>query len=163
MAAWNFEAVALKTGKEGIAVLRHARNAGLHVDAVILDIQMPDLNGIEVLEIMRNDEMLQHTPVVMLTSIDNPETSREVKRLGIQANLTKPARSSLLLETLVQTITDYRVAGQSRKQIAQENPDLADPAFVQNSIDILIAEDNEVNQIVLRQNITIVVGEGSSS
>ena len=108
MAAWNFDSAATNGGKEGLDVLRAARNQGITLDLVILDYQMPEMDGAAVLKIIRNDETLRHIPVLMLTSVDSSQTNLELARLRVEANLTKPTRSSMLLETILQVIARHR-------------------------------------------------------
>ena len=62
---------------------------------------------------MRSDEALADIPVIMLTSVDQLENGKAFSSLGIQAHLTKPTRSSLLLETLINILQDLGT-GKSR-------------------------------------------------
>lgn len=163
MASWNFDSAAASSGQEGLAVMRKASANGVKLDLVILDYQMPKMDGAEVLSVMRTDEALKHIPVIMLTSVDSAQTIQELNKLGIEANLTKPTRSSMLLETILQVIAENRtkdVVRSKHKQIsAQGNckqiitPEEGRISVAVNppQVDILVAEDNEVNQIVFHQ------------
>jgi CheY-like chemotaxis protein len=62
---------------------------------------MPDMNGLDVARVIRTDEELKQTAIIMLTSVDNISDSQEFKQLDIDAHLTKPARASQLLESIV--------------------------------------------------------------
>jgi len=156
MAVWNFDSAATSGGLEGLSVMRAALNNGVNLDLVILDYQMPEMDGAEVLRVMREDKALSNLPVVMLTSVDSSQTNQELNRLGAEANLTKPTRSSLLLETILQVMANKRASFVAEKKIAQEQPAQANTQVppiseVTQQLDILVAEDNEVNQIVFRQ------------
>lgn len=180
MTAWNFDSAAAVDGNEGIAVLKAAKQQGVNVDAVILDYHMPHMNGGDVVEAMRADPDLAEVPVVMLTSVEFTEEGKTFSSLGVQGHLTKPARSSLLLETLVQVITDDRakrsedensfVAGIKHAQnIGGQKPSKTEskitepkPSTTQvvsqettkdGGLEILVCEDNEVNQIVFTQTL----------
>ncbi len=164
MAAWNFDGASASTGPQGLEVMRAVIANGMELDLVILDYQMPDMSGEEVLETMRSDETLKDIPVVMLTSVDSSQTNQRLQKLGAEANLTKPTRSSILLETALQVIANKRADVKTRSInnltakpiINQDN--ISFPASQQNNtvitgnqeLDILVAEDNEVNQIVFR-------------
>jgi CheY-like chemotaxis protein len=105
----------------------------------------------------------------MLTSVDQSLSNSTYRDLGIEAQLIKPARSSALLETLVHTIQKRRHAtGGNASQAGvpasatetDPTPALtAPPAAVAtrtslsdgHRLDILVAEDNEVNQLVFTQ------------
>jgi len=165
MSAWNFDGASTRTGEQGLEVMRNVIANGMSLDLVILDYQMPEMSGAEVLEIMRNDEALKDIPVVMLTSVDSSQANQRLLKLGAEANLTKPTRSSMLLETILQVIANKRadIKTRSINNLTAKSvpnmptvtlPETKDANLVQDAnqqLDILVAEDNEVNQIVFRQ------------
>ena len=66
------------------------------VDCILLDLQMPGLNGFEVLENLRTHQI--SVPVIVITAHDEPGTAERVRSLGAFAYLKKPIeRDSLLL------------------------------------------------------------------
>ena len=66
------------------------------VDCILLDLQMPGLNGLEVLENLRTHQI--SVPVIVITAHDEPGTAERVRSLGAFAYLKKPIeRDSLLL------------------------------------------------------------------
>ncbi|KAG1702982.1 Hybrid signal transduction histidine kinase J [Nymphon striatum] len=81
---------------------------GIQLDCVILDYHMPAMNGGEVAMAIRSDAAISDVPVVMLTSVDQTEDGQNFSSLGIQGHLVKPARSSLLLETIIRVLQDAR-------------------------------------------------------
>ncbi|RWB58253.1 response regulator [Mesorhizobium sp.] len=181
MASWTFDSCAAESGAEGLKVLIAAAAYGVPVDCVVLDYQMPGMTGAEMARIVRNTAGLAHTPIIMLTSVDQSLANATYRDLGIDAQLIKPARSSILLETLVATIQRHRhgmtaaqpplIAGAgpahgapqaspaqapaaaSDRALLQPPPVRARPrpAGVERGLDILVAEDNEVNQLVFTQ------------
>lgn len=108
MAAWNFESVGVVDGFEALSFLQAAGQQDLTIDAVVLDYHMPGLTGEGVVRKMRSDESIADIPIIMLTSVESTEDGKAFSSLGIQAHLTKPARSSLLLETIVEVISKDR-------------------------------------------------------
>ncbi|RUW26929.1 response regulator [Mesorhizobium sp. M4B.F.Ca.ET.215.01.1.1] len=179
MASWTFDSCAAESGAEGLKVLIAAAAYGVPVDCVVLDYQMPGMSGAEMARIVRNTDGLAHTPIIMLTSVDQSLANTSYRDLGIDAQLIKPARSSVLLETLVATIQRHRhstavshppQAASSSAGIAQPAPARAASAVSERALlqppparararptggerglDILVAEDNEVNQMVFTQ------------
>ncbi len=163
--SWNFDSASSRTGMEGLRVMRAALEQGIKLDLVILDYQMPEMSGAEVLQTMREDELLKDIPVIMLTSVDSSQTNQRLTKLGAEANLTKPTRSSMLLETILQVIANSRANLKVRiapKPVADpiqtsspalqvEHEANAQAQQKDQQLDILVAEDNEVNQIVFRQ------------
>ena len=157
-------------------MLQAAAAFGVPVDCVVLDYQMPGMTGADVARIVRSTPAIENTPIVMLTSVDQSLSNSAYRDLGIEAQLIKPARSSALLETLVSTIQKHRRAGRtatvarirpswpatgaasSRGGRAaagwRARPDRANaghPRPAMHRLDILVAEDNEVNQLVFTQ------------
>jgi signal transduction histidine kinase/DNA-binding response OmpR family regulator len=108
MQAWKFDSAAAASGPEGIAVMRAMANQNIDLDCVILDYHMPQMNGGEVAMAIRSDAQLNKTPVIMLTSVDQTEDGQNFSSLGIQGHLVKPARSSLLLETIIRVLQHAR-------------------------------------------------------
>lgn len=176
MASWTFDSCAAESGAEGLKVLIAAAAYGVPVDCVVLDYQMPGMTGAEMARIVRNTAGLAHTPIIMLTSVDQSLAGTAYRDLGIDAQLIKPARSSILLETLVATIQRHRhssMAVQPQPAIGTSSPPQAAPAQTaasdramlqpppartrprpadaERGLDILVAEDNEVNQMVFTQ------------
>ncbi len=107
-ASWNFDAAACVSGEEGIAVLKGAASQGINIDLVILDYHMPDMNGGDVARAMRADPDMVDVPVLMLTSVDQTAEGRFFSSFDIQGHLTKPARSSALLEMIVGILQETR-------------------------------------------------------
>lgn len=108
MAAWKFESVAVVDGFEALEFLQAAGQQGLKIDAIVLDYHMPGLTGEGVVQKMENDASIADIPIIMLTSVEYTAQGKAFLSLGIQAHLTKPARSSLLLETIVEVISKDR-------------------------------------------------------
>ena len=111
--AWRFDSACAVDGKEALDLLEAAKVHNLKVDCVILDYHMPGLNGGDVVKAMRSNPALVDIPVVMLTSVDQTEDGKTFSSLGIEAHLTKPARSSLLLETIIDVLMESKARSNS--------------------------------------------------
>jgi signal transduction histidine kinase/DNA-binding response OmpR family regulator len=168
--SWGFDCAAVESGAVGLAFLDRAAQLDASVDCVILDYQMPGMNGADVAKAMCSDPRTTHIPVILLTSVDQIDFGRMVIDYGIAAHLTKPARSAVLLGTVIAVIQKARAAALRAEFIrepqvhvpprpaTQRPAPLAvaaerEPAALHASapLDILIAEDNEVNQLVFGQ------------
>lgn len=85
-------------GKAGLELARHD-----HPDVVILDIQMPEMNGLEVCRRLQSDPATAKIPVILLTTQDNPETLRQGFDDGAVDFIPKDAfYETILVETLKQ-------------------------------------------------------------
>jgi two-component system chemotaxis response regulator CheY len=67
---------------------------------ILLDINMPGVDGIEILSFLRREPRLASTPVIVITSDDQPETRDKVKKGGATAMLIKPATLDALESAL---------------------------------------------------------------
>ena len=74
-------------------------------DLIILDYNMPVMDGVEMLKRLRADEALKKTKVIMLTANSNPETIATVARLGVRDYITKPFVDEQLLAKAARLIT----------------------------------------------------------
>lgn len=88
---------------DGIQGLAKAREE--EPSLVILDIDMPGMNGLELLMNLRNDDKFMHTPVFMLTSKSKPENIRIAKELGIAAFIAKPFKRELFLDRVQKVLS----------------------------------------------------------
>ena len=79
------EVICTDNGKDGVEILRRER-----VNLVLLDIMMPEQDGIETLEKIRDDERLKNVPVMMLTAANGIENLKKVYTLGVKDYLKKP-------------------------------------------------------------------------
>jgi CheY-like chemotaxis protein len=132
------ESAAVGSGADALAVLEAAANAGAPYEVVVLDGQMPGMDGFELAAAILDLPALRDTRLVMLASTgDHRARAREV---GIATYLTKPVRRESLLEA---------VAGARR-----DEPDVPAAPVSTTALRVLIAEDNEVNQLVIEKMLT---------
>jgi PAS domain S-box-containing protein len=135
--SWGMDSEATATGHQALEWLR----AGRHFDVAVLDMQMPEMDGLELSREIR--QLLDHAamPLVMLTSLGRRDEAADA--IGFAAFLHKPIKSSALYNALVEVlnaITEPRpVTFDTRldKALAARHP-----------LRILLAEDNAVNQRV---------------
>jgi CheY-like chemotaxis protein len=77
-----------------------ARLAGTLPAAVLLDLALPDLDGLTVLRRLRAEPRTRELPVIVLTARPDTRARRDSLSAGATAHLTKPVRPALLAETL---------------------------------------------------------------
>jgi CheY-like chemotaxis protein len=128
------------------------------------------MNGADVAKAICSDSRMSAIPIVLLTSVDQVDFGRMALDFGIAAYLTKPARSAVLLGTVIAAIQRARSrVGKGgftwEASQAEASPVLTtlrtalaparerDPSAAAGAVplDILVAEDNEVNQLVFGQ------------
>jgi class 3 adenylate cyclase len=92
------------SGREALEILR----AGAF-DAVLLDVMMPDMNGYEVLAEMKADTSLRDVPVIMISALNEVESTVRCIQLGAEDYLTKPFDPTLLRARLGACIEKKRL------------------------------------------------------
>ena len=86
------------TGLGGLAMAKHK-----FFDLIVLDIELPDINGFEVCKTLKTDSNLAEIPVVMLTTLDQAESAMNGLGIGAVDYIPKDAFAELvLLETIKQ-------------------------------------------------------------
>jgi len=121
-------------------MLERALETGDPFELVLLDVQMPGMDGFEALRVIRQTPQLQSLVVIMLTSVDSLGKVVNYPELGWSAYLTKPVKQSQLLDTILEAIGRSTVANKSVRFQSKER--LSPPAV---SLRILLAEDNDLN------------------
>ncbi len=69
-------------------------------DLIILDIRMPEVNGLEVLRMLKSDEETRDIPVIILTASNRHDDQEMARRLGAERYLTKPFQPAELLKAV---------------------------------------------------------------
>ena len=193
LAFWNCKSAAAASAMAGLDLLGKAAQKNVKIDLVILDYQMPHINGEGFYRVMMEDERFADIPVIMLSSVDASELRSRMLSLEISEFLTKPARASSLYNAIAhamfgpalarakqaqplpaasvsapasmsapasvsataktqeQTQTPAKTQAPAPRlktapQPHQTQPTLPPLSSETDQIDVLIAEDNEINQ-----------------
>lgn len=69
-------------------------------DLVLLDIMLPEIDGFEVCQQIKNNPVTQHIPVIMLTAKKSREDMARGEKVGADWYITKPFKSAMVIETI---------------------------------------------------------------
>ena len=83
------EIIEANNGEDALNILKE-RN--IIPNIILLDLNMPKINGIEFLRILKNDEELKHIPTIILTTSDNKKDLLACYEIGIAGYITKPLK-----------------------------------------------------------------------
>ena len=165
---WKCNSVALSSAQKAIETLQLAKSKNINIDLIITDYQMPNMNGEELFNNVRANPDYAETPFILLTSVNQDKMVNRMRKNGLNAVLTKPARTSLLLNTIIECLYNSKNASPRPYNKKTNNTPIipqkaASPSITeyigQNildrseaapSLDVLVAEDNEINQIYIK-------------
>jgi two-component system sensor histidine kinase/response regulator len=135
---WGLEPVCAENGPDALEVFENSLKEGTPFPLVLLDQNMPLMNGYEVAERIRQLTPGVRVPIVILAAApSSPDQSRD-KRLRIARRLFKPLRRAILQEAVFQALGVPPPLEKERSKCAEES---RGPGF-----NLLLAEDNAVNR-----------------
>ena len=157
LVGWKMNPVLASSGEEAVERVRALPGSGGGLDLILLDYHMPGMDGFEVAERISSLPGAGGTPVMMLSSGENPGDMARSRELGIRVFLRKPVTQADLYDNIVETLTA------ARGQAVAEEPRCSQVSEG-DSLRILLAEDNPVNQkvtvaILERKGHTVEVAE----
>jgi CheY-like chemotaxis protein len=85
----NHRIIEANNGEEALKLLEEKEKLP---DIILLDLNMPKLNGIEFLSILKNDDDLKHIPTVILTTSSNQKDLKECFKIGVSGYVLKPLK-----------------------------------------------------------------------
>jgi two-component system sensor histidine kinase/response regulator len=141
---WGLRTTTVESGPRALAALRQAAAAGPGFDIAILDMKMPEMDGLVLGRAIKDEPSLAGVKLVLLTSFGQRGHGAEASRIGISAYLTKPVDEADLYDCLVEVMDEERRRRAphlvTRHSLRELRPVVA--------ARVLVAEDNEVNQKV---------------
>jgi CheY-like chemotaxis protein len=142
---WGMEPTLVDNGQAALAEMRRVAAAGKPFPLVLLDVMMPEMDGLMLAEHIKQHPELVGVPIIMLSSSDRRTDSTRCKELGIATYLTKPVKQSELLDAILTAIGTLPSPAPGAAAPAQDGTHelLREPS---RPLRILLAEDNAVNQ-----------------
>ncbi|RUP27224.1 MAG: response regulator, partial [Curvibacter sp.] len=141
----SFEVSVAHSGAEALAALVEAANQGLPVEVLVLDWQMPGMDGLEVARRLPGLNLPLQPWSVMVTGFGRDELLESARHLGVGEVLVKPVNASQMFDALM------RLMGQPQARPESELPPGSSPLEALTPLRgarLLVVEDNELNQQV---------------
>jgi len=155
---WGLRHGEAASGAEALALLRREAGAGDPFRIAVLDMQMPEMDGLALARAIKADSAIAATHLVMMTSLGH-YAGNTWQDAGIEACLTKPVKQSQLFNCLTAVMESGAelavpadiLGARGAEPIRREKTAVA-PTRGGRGIRVLVAEDNAVNQkVVLHQ------------
>lgn len=137
---WGLLVETAESGSEALRRLRESHDNAVGFDVLILDLHMPEMDGIQLAQRIQAEPDFKNIKSIMLTSAILQQNGDELRDLGIHKYISKPARQSVLHDSLA--------ALMPRATKAEYVESKAIPIPTQVAARVLLVEDNPVNQDV---------------
>ena len=139
---------AVSSGAKGLETLRNAHRSGDPYHLVLLDMQMPGMDGEQTARAIKSDPAAKEAKILILTSMGHRGDASRLEALGCSGYLLKPVKQQMLFDAVVAVLSreEDRESGLVTRHTLSEQRKLG--------LRILLAEDNAINQklaIVLLQ------------
>ena len=156
---WQMKPVLTESGRQALEVLRDCARSGQRFAMILLDAQMPEMDGFTVARRIQEDPTMAGPAIMMLSSSDVPSAGPELREAGLPHYIVKPVARESLLKAILEVLGERR----------QHAPRAYRPkkAVANRQLHILLAEDNLVNQRVVqlllkKQGHSVVVASDGS-
>ncbi len=162
--SWEMEVELVASGSAAIAALEAAAQP---FDMVLMDLMMPEMDGLETVAIIRENEAFAQVPVLLLSSADRAGYSAQSRSLGIARSLIKPVKQSDLLEAIGAALEAAPPVETRRSEAPEDEP--AAQYWGRTARRVLLAEDGAINQQVAvrlleeRGHSVVVVNNGRAA
>jgi two-component system, sensor histidine kinase and response regulator len=127
--------------QQALEILKGMLAGRYTLSLVILDIDLPDMSGFKVAEMIKSDAQLANLKIIMLHSLGHPNVASRVKELKLEASIAKPIELQKLTKTVRQVL--------GKPSITETLSAAQDTGC--SKMKILLAEDSIVNQIMASQ------------
>ena len=135
LTGWHMQPSSVINGKTALAELKAAAAAGNPYSLVLLDDEMPEMNGFALAQEIKQQPALTSIVIMMLSSTDPAQEATRCREVGIQFALTKPVGQSELLDCILNALQPEGVKVPTHSDHPPEGERLR----------LLLVEDNEVN------------------
>ena len=149
--AWRIHNEAASSAGQALTLLQKAAVDGAPYQLAIIDLQMPGMDGLELLRQIHAETKLNATRTILLTPMGKAPASAELKKVKVTACCAKPIRQSALFDCMAQALNPSSVAA-AKSQPLEPFVRAKRPVPVRKER-VLLAEDNAVNQQVALGNL----------
>jgi signal transduction histidine kinase/CheY-like chemotaxis protein len=143
LSLWEMSSTAVSSGEQALAELSSRANSSKPYGLVLTDLHMPEMDGFELVERIRQNQELSTATILMLTSAGHRGDVERCKQLGVAGYLLKPIRQSEMREAIARVLGAQQQSGAIPFITRYSLHDARDPSEVLN---VLVAEDNVVNR-----------------
>ena len=143
MVRWQMEPTCVHDAESAMAALDHARSIGRPQQLVVVDAEMPNVDGFQLCRQIKDNSVHQDLPVIIMTAANQLGSGKRALEAGAATHVVKPVKSSRLAKAIMTTLLGIEHLPGQEPAITDEHPT---QELAMQSLRILLAEDNRVNQ-----------------
>jgi PAS domain S-box-containing protein len=144
--SWGMHIDEVDSAIAGLAALETAATQQMPYDIAIIDMQMPEIDGLTLAIQIRKNPAIANVPLIMLTSTNQRDEIKKALDIGFISYLVKPVKPTRLLDTIMNIVGSQSKINNSQIAINEELQAISNKNT--SKLKLLLAEDNLVNQKV---------------
>jgi CheY-like chemotaxis protein len=148
LGSWGMAPTSVGSGLAALRKLHELHEAGTPFRLVITDACMPEMDGFQMVELLRGNPRYEALPVIMLTSMGLSGSAMQRQQLRIDACLSKPVRQSDLLHAIQLAVGQTVTSGEHQPGTHHQSLDRPAPLTAPRGLRVLLVEDQPINQKV---------------
>ncbi|MBE9200951.1 MULTISPECIES: response regulator [unclassified Nodularia (in: cyanobacteria)] len=143
---WGMQVDAADSAAQALNALQTAAEKGMLYDVALIDMQMPEVDGLTLGTQIKANPLIADIPIIMLTSTNQRDEVQKALNIGFASYLVKPVKPSRLFDTIINILESRPTSPKI------EQPIIPKTGLTKSKLKILVAEDNLVNQkVALKQ------------
>ena len=99
----GFNVLAASNAQEALAILKHA-----HPELILLDLQLPDMDGLQLARLLKKDADTKNIKIIALTASSQPKDKESARESGCDEYITKPFDTRELLEAISKLVASTK-------------------------------------------------------
>jgi PAS domain S-box-containing protein len=140
---WHTNPTAVESGAKAITALREDQGLGRTFPLILVDAQMPEMDGFALVECIKKNPDWKTATIMMLSSAGQRGDARRCRELGVASYLTKPVRHGELLDAILTALGTWPIKEAAPALVTRHSLREAS-----DHLSILLVEDNAVNQVL---------------
>ncbi|WP_017314665.1 PAS domain S-box protein [Mastigocladopsis repens] len=153
---WGMQVDEASCAADALVAIQQAVEQKMPYDIALIDMQMPQIDGITLGEQIKGNSAISNIPLIMLTSTNRRDEVQRALEIGFAAYLVKPVKASRLLDIIMNILGNKSELDNSNtsgiKKLSHSQPLQHSAESPKSKLRILLAEDNLVNQkVALKQ------------
>ncbi len=150
--SWGCTSVGARSGPEALSILKKSQQSNQSFDMILSDIQMPKMDGFQLVKEIKKLPDFKDTPIIIITSMGMIGDSKICKDLGIKGYLTKPIKRNDLKTAIVSILNNQEINEPEEYQPPLTIHKISE--IKRKKTQVLLVEDYPTNQMIAAKHLT---------